>query len=252
MVGIDCEYCGYHYVIKTHHNLIDDSHVINGITSFDPMHHDLVSGGQELIEIYKNSPNLDFSISSLEKDMIYRYSDDDKRSDAKKLERRNEEKEKFVKWLDDNGFSYLFINRDLNLYPTLFKGVIKKPDFLLLIENIGMVAIDVKIYSSEDSTLSLSYDRDLKKGITFRRVFNMPMWFVFRFDDYTWFWINSLKTFEMGRDVVDENGELTVVIDKEEFTVIKDGTDISKLWEDEMPSYKKNYRGRVLGGYGNL
>jgi hypothetical protein len=50
-------------------------------------------------------------------------------------------------WLKDNELSYLYIEQSKSTFSTLFKGNVKRPDFLLLLESIGMLAVDVKNYT---------------------------------------------------------------------------------------------------------
>ena len=47
-------------------------------------------------------------------------------------------------WLQLHGFSYVAICQAPDTFAPLFGTAVKRPDFLLLLESIGLIAIDVK------------------------------------------------------------------------------------------------------------
>jgi len=52
---------------------------------------------------------------------------------------------KFQEWLDEKKYPYIFIDQSKDTFPTLFRNIeTKRPDFLLVLQQIGMIAVDVK------------------------------------------------------------------------------------------------------------
>ena len=51
---------------------------------------------------------------------------------------------KFQEWLDKNNIPYLYIQQDKEKFASFFKTGFKRPDFIILIPNIGLILVDVK------------------------------------------------------------------------------------------------------------
>jgi hypothetical protein len=138
-------------------------------------------------------------------------------------------------WLDENKFSYLYINQDSESFPRLFTNQVKRPDFLLLIDSIGLIAVDIKNYNIfKDKHLSLNYESEFKKTLAFERLFRLPVWYVYKNND-EWLWISALKAIEVGEIKINSGTKeqfLSLHID--DFTVVKSNNDIGKLWEQRV------------------
>lgn len=101
---------------------------------------------------------------------------------------------KFKEWLDKNNIPYWYIDQSLESFsPVLRKLMIKRPDFLILLPNFGMVFVDVK-----EKEQARKYEKfflhahEVDKYLTMQRCFNIPVWFVISHSRYhynTWFWI---------------------------------------------------------------
>ena len=66
----------------------------------------------------------------------------------------NNSEQRFKEWLENKGYAYLYIDQSLDCFSSLFKGVTKRPDFLVVINSIGIIAVDVKeriIYEKYES-----------------------------------------------------------------------------------------------------
>ena len=59
-------------------------------------------------------------------------------------QKRKTGEEAFDAWLKREGFSYLAVCQKPESFAPLFKGNLKRPDFLVLLEAVGMIAVDVK------------------------------------------------------------------------------------------------------------
>jgi hypothetical protein len=56
----------------------------------------------------------------------------------------NKAEEHFKKWLDDRDYSYFFVDQTPDTFARFFKGVTKRPDFIVVINRVGLIAVDVK------------------------------------------------------------------------------------------------------------
>ncbi|MFX1518998.1 MAG: hypothetical protein ACFFCD_03660 [Promethearchaeota archaeon] len=113
----------------------------------------------------------------------------------------NECEKKFKDWLDHKQYPYFYIEQSLGTFSSLFRNVTKRPDFFVLIESIGFIAVDVKEreIQKEYETLILDETKDIQKLTAFERMFRIPVWFalsssasVFK----TWYWISLYDVIE--------------------------------------------------------
>ena len=92
----------------------------------------------------------------------------------------------FQKWLDFHNYPYLNIEN----FPEaqkFFKGV-KSPDFLLVLPNFGIIAVNVLINSND----FLFEEGNLKKYVEFEQFAKLQVWYVFgsfEEDFRVWYWI---------------------------------------------------------------
>lgn len=158
------------------------------------------------------------------------------------IQKGKDGEEAFLEWLDHNGFSYLYINQDSHSFPQLFKNHVKRPDFLVLIDSIGLIAVDVKNYKKhQEKYCPLPYESELKKTLSFERIFRIPVWYAYLDEESSWLWISALKAVEVGKLIVQKDKDDFLSIKIEDFTKITNNQDIGKLWEQRMPSFKNNH-----------
>lgn len=141
----------------------------------------------------------------------------------------------FLNWLDKNEFSYLYINQDSESFPKLFTNQVKRPDFLLLIDSIGLIAVDIKNYNIfKDTHLGLNYESELKKTLAFERLFRLPVWYAYKNND-EWLWISALKAIEVGEVKINkETNKEFLSLNINNFTIVKSNSDMGKLWEQRV------------------
>jgi len=121
-----------------------------------------------------------------------------------------EEKEKgdkteleFKRWLDKHKIPYLYIHQNTETFSEAFRGFlgIKRPDFMILIPNLGFIFVDVK-YKRISKYKTFPIDsKEVKKFSALQRKFNLPIWYVISNEEYdykTWFWIPVSKVLEEG------------------------------------------------------
>lgn len=136
----------------------------------------------------------------------------------------------FLDWLDENKFSYLYINQDIESFSKLFTNQVKSPDFLLLIDSIGLVAVNIMNYTTfKDKHLSLNYESEFKNTLTFEKLFKLPVWYVYKNNDQ-WLWISALKAIEVGEMKINSGtNEQFLSLNIDHFKIIKSNSDIGKL-----------------------
>ena len=147
-------------------------------------------------------------------------------------------------WLQSTGISYLYINQSPDTFANLFKGALKRPDFLVLFESVGMIAVDAKNYTLFNDEYSLPLEAELRRVLTFERLFRIPVWYAYLSQETgnstVWYWISALKALEVGQ--VKKNsktGDEFLAIKLCHFERIERGEDLAKLYTHRLPSLKK-------------
>lgn len=146
-------------------------------------------------------------------------------------------------WLKSNGLSYLYVDQSLETFATLFNGSLKRPDFLVLLESIGMIAVDSKNKQLWDEQYySLGFENEFQKALTFERVFRIPLWYAYRCqkeDREVWYWISALKAMEVGKlKTNSQSGEQFLLLHLSYFEEISSAMDLGKLYTHRLQSLK--------------
>lgn len=154
---------------------------------------------------------------------------------------RKEAEDALNEWLKSIGVSYLYVDQKIETFATLFSDALKRPDFLVLLESIGMIAVDAKNYQASGGTYTIDMD-DIRKGLAFEQVFRIPVWYAYydRENPECWKWISLLKAIEVGDER--ENGRDRrhfVAVKLNHFESISTNEDLGKLYTHRLPSLKK-------------
>ncbi len=151
--------------------------------------------------------------------------------------------EAFNQWPRGYNLSYVSVCQSKESFSTLFPFHVKRPDFLLLFEALGMIAIDIKNYQSSGGVFTLKYEEELRRSIAFERLFRIPVWYVFCDPDgfgMSWYWISALKAVEVGDKRTNENTRQEfLAIKKTEFAHICTADDLALLYTQRLPSVTK-------------
>jgi hypothetical protein len=120
----------------------------------------------------------------------------------KKGKRKGYETElKFKKWLNEHKIHYLYIKQDLETFPSVFEKKLKRPDFVILLQDIGFIMVDVKYKHITDKYGDISIDAfDLEKYALFQSKFHISIWYVISNENLgykTWFWIPVSKILDL-------------------------------------------------------
>jgi hypothetical protein len=146
-------------------------------------------------------------------------------------------------WLRKAGLSYLYVNQAPETFANLFHGNLKRPDFLVLLESIGLIAVDAKNRKCDNGEYTLQLESELRRVLTFERLFRIPVWYAYLGEQdhgsSTWYWISALKALEVGvvrrrRD----SGEEFIVIKQKDFERIERNEDLGKLYTHRLPSLR--------------
>lgn len=145
----------------------------------------------------------------------------------------------FKEWLDQTDLSYVYINQSIETQSTLFRNTVKRPDFFVLIDSIGLLAIDVKNKELSGNVYTLQYEDEAKKALNFERHYRLPMWYVYyNEENCTWFWISALKANEVGelRNNTSD-GKKFLALQKSDFVEVNCNEDLGKLFTQRMGSF---------------
>lgn len=154
------------------------------------------------------------------------------------------------RWFNAVGISYLYINQSPETFSKLFGTNLKRPDFLVLLESIGLIAVDAKNYQihynekSKNLEYSLPYEAELKRVMTFERLFRIPVWYAYMGKEsgthgQVWHWISALKALEVGKIKKNKTTqEDFLVIELSHFEQIEKNEDLGKLYTHRLPSLK--------------
>ena len=107
---------------------------------------------------------------------------------------------------------------------------------MVLFESIGLLAVDVKNYTQGDPRFwTLPYEKELKKVLTFERLFRLPVWYAYYIDGKKWLWISALKAVEVGKLIEPEGKDSFLSIKVEEFVEVSTNDDFGKLFGHRLP-----------------
>lgn len=148
-----------------------------------------------------------------------------------------------AEWFSRELLSFVAVCQQPETFSQLFAGEVKRPDFLLLFDALGLIAVDAKNLTPKQWNGSLSYtlplDDEVKRAVAFERIFRMPVWYAIKNGD-EWLWISALKAVEVG--VPRQNrrtGANFVAIDRSHFVPVRTGADLAGLYGQRMTSYSK-------------
>jgi hypothetical protein len=145
-------------------------------------------------------------------------------------------------WFKREGLPYLYVGQSPDTFSTLFPNAAKRPDFLLLLQSLGLIAVDAKNYTLFKGVFTLNLEQELRKMLTFERLFRIPVWFAYMNseDESKWYWISGLKAVEVGEVRTKEStGETFLAIPLEHFAEVNTSADLGKLYAMKINSLEK-------------
>lgn len=149
-----------------------------------------------------------------------------------------EAEHKFKNWLDKHRIPYFYIKQDIDFFPTFFKDLSpgKRPDFMILIPNLGLIFVDVKNkeFNSEFKNYPIDGE-ETRIYSSLQRKFNLHVWYVIsndRFDYKTWLWIpvSKVMELELTERISSRSGSPFFPIPSENFIQIADDDSLGRLF----------------------
>lgn len=107
----------------------------------------------------------------------------------------NDGEKEFIYWLNQNDLPFLYVEQSVETFASRhFVDKIKRPDFHIVIQGLGVIAVDVKCQKFNDGYKTFTINHhETNKLKNYSTNFNIPIWLVFasRFKDIdAWHWIN--------------------------------------------------------------
>jgi len=96
-----------------------------------------------------------------------------------------------LNWFNKHGLLFVAVNQSIDSFSSAFRDVVKRPDFFILIEGKGMMAVDAKNLSLSGNAYTLALDTGLNRTLAFENLFNVPVWYAFRESSDLWYWIRA-------------------------------------------------------------
>lgn len=142
----------------------------------------------------------------------------------------------FILWLNKVGLSFLQLNQSRETMPFLFIGNIKRPDFLILLQGISFIAVDIK---NIDNEFIIDVD-EINKTISFELSCKLSVWFVFvdkKNEGTGWYWIGAHKVKNAGQRVT-RYGKKVYLIQRSDCQHITTAEDMAKLYTERFSNYR--------------
>src|SRR3989338_6699730 len=112
---------------------------------------------------------------------------------------------------NEAAIKFKYLQQDTQTLSFAFKKYFsgKRPDFLILIPNLGFIFVDVKYKKLSPDYKTYPIDSEETKNYSsIQRKFNLNIWYVLSNEDIdykTWFWIPISKVFESGEPIFTSN-----------------------------------------------
>ena len=160
--------------------------------------------------------------------------------DPNGLEKGSLAEAEFKKWLEKNNLPYLYIKQDKETFSSIFRNNMKRPDFIILISNLGLIMVDVKHRDINKNQQTFPLDTlETEKFSVLQRNFNIPVWYAISNDNVgyrTWFWIPISKVLETGvktfKSTKSHQGFFSISIDQ--FTQISYNDSLERLFSGNL------------------
>ena len=149
---------------------------------------------------------------------------------------QNRAEQEFKNWLDKHNTAYWYIAQDLNNFsPALKKYFTKRPDFAILLPNIGLLFVDIKDkkQAKKHNKFFLNAE-ETDKYVNLQRNFNLQTWYVISNEDLhfnTWFWIPATKALESGFHFISkETNKKCLSVPVEDFIQVSNDDSLERVF----------------------
>jgi len=141
---------------------------------------------------------------------------------------------KFKEWLDEYEIPFWYIHQEPDTFASAFKKEkVKRPDFMILIPNIGFILTDVeyKEPARKYAEFQINAEETLKY-CKMQEKYRLNIWFVFSNEKNhfnIWYWIPVLKVKENGKKYSNY-----FAVPMEDFIIVSKNQGIEKLLSEMM------------------
>jgi len=143
---------------------------------------------------------------------------------------------KFKEWLDKNHIPYWYVDQSLDSFSlALRRYMIKRPDFMILLPNVGFIFVDVKDKKQGDMHDKFFLDGlEVDKYSEMQMNFNIRTWFAISHEIYhykTWFWIPVSNVAKSGL-IFDsrKSGDKAYSVPINEFVQVSDDDNLERIF----------------------
>lgn len=144
----------------------------------------------------------------------------------------------FEKWLNEHEFGFVSISQNKDDLAHVFQGTVKRPDHLVLIPQIGFIAIDVKNKTASGGGFTMDIDGEIAKALEFERLFGIYLWYAFkdsRSDGTQWHFISAYDAVEFGEKRTNTSeGSDFLFIPQDRFQTVGNMADFQKLFSGRV------------------
>ena len=140
--------------------------------------------------------------------------------------------ELLMQWFQTNDIGFISVNQSPHTFAKAFAYSVKRPDFLVILPSIGIIAVDAKNHNLRHGGFTIGVE-ELNKALRYEMVTRMPFWFAFlhqQGDQQIWYWLNALRAREIG--IARQNKatlDIFLSININYFTTISSEQDFGKL-----------------------
>jgi hypothetical protein len=106
----------------------------------------------------------------------------------------NKAEKKFAEWLDEREIAYWYVEQERKTKSKRLRSEdVKRPDFVVFVDNVGLILVDVKGYGPYAKADNFNVNSgEVVRYVRFGNKFKLSVWFVFSFEEVrfkTWYWI---------------------------------------------------------------
>ena len=154
------------------------------------------------------------------------------------MDEMNEGEKEFMEWLNQHSIPFWYIKQDISTFSKAIRALgTKRPDFMLLIPNMGALLVDVKEKHILEKHGEFPIDKEeTLKYSRLERNSNLKVWYAISHKNFgfkTWYWIPTSKVIEIGKEKeykspLDKNPYYSIPV--EEFIQIPSNKSIDTLF----------------------
>jgi len=153
------------------------------------------------------------------------------------FEKGNIGEESLITWFHENSIPFLAIDQSLGTFAHFFAKNGKRPDFLILLHSLGLIAVDAKNCALSNGYFTLT-EQEIMDALSFQLIYRIAFWFAFLHIQHnipTWYWINSVKAAGTGMKRQNgKTGQAFRAISLGDFVPIRTRRDLGELWVDQV------------------